>query len=259
MKIVRSTIFTSVQRTMKVIKVYKEFFGPTDVTLHVPEFENFGKRLDELERLADEANPIDPAEVEAFTAQMKAQTREHQKQARKKLKAMPAGPKKEMHRLMLGILEHMADRVNEPDEEEEEQEAAGEAEPPAPRDFQHLSLSLPKGLKWNKATQALVQQFFGDWPQTRPVVLQAIFKHYKKSYRGALTLFPGHKGLNFILPEPTSPDAVADLFYITSIYLHRDGSTGLSGNCTWDEEHGWGLMLKSGKVTAVGQADVAFC
>src|SRR5262249_34822733 len=133
------------------------------------------------------------------------------------------------------------------------------AEEPVQRDLQQLALSLPKGLRWNKNTQALVQQFFADWPMTRPVVLQATFKHYKENYRDSLTLFPDHKGLKFILPEPTSPDTIADLFYVTSIYLHRDGSTSLSGNCTWDEEHGWGLMLKNAKVTAVGQADVAFC
>ena len=244
---------------MKVLKVHKEFFGPTAVTLHVPEFENFGKRMDELERLADEANPIDPAEVEALTAQLRAQTREHEKQARKKLKAMPAGPKKEMHRLMLGILEHMADRAMEAEQEEKSEEPSAEEESRAPRDLQHIALSLPRGLRWNKKTQALVQQFFADWPQTSPVVLQATFKYYKKNYRDALTLFPGHKGLNFILPEPTTPEAIAELFYVTSIYLHHDGSIGLSGNCTWDEEHGWGLMLENGKVTDVGQADVAFC
>ena len=46
---------------MKILKVKKHWLGgETDVSLEAPEFENFGNRLQEMQRLADEANPTDP-------------------------------------------------------------------------------------------------------------------------------------------------------------------------------------------------------
>jgi hypothetical protein len=245
---------------MKIIKVQKHFLSGAEVTLDVPEFANFGQRLGELERLADEANPIDPAAVEASTAAMMAHVRESQKNARKTLKAMPAGPKKDMHRLMLGLLEQMVERASQPQDQEDEdaQEPGAEQEVPFQHDRQRLQVSIPSGMKWNKTTRALLEQFFADWPQLRPAVLQATFRYYKKIYSESRTLFPNHQGVEFILPEPGSAEAVADLFYITSIHLRLDGAIGLGCYCTWDEEHGYGLRLRNGKVTAVGQADEAF-
>lgn len=33
---------------------------------------------------------------------------------------------------------------------------------------------------------------------------------------------------------------------------------GLSGDCTWDDEHGIGVLLEDGRVIDTGHADVAF-
>jgi len=248
---------------MKVLKVHKQFLGGhTDVSLEVPEFENFGKRMDELERLADEANPIDAAEMQASTAKLMGHVQELREQARKKLDATPPGAKKGMDAVILGLLEGMAQGVAESQSREEDSDGEEEdvdPEQPEPRDLHRVELSLPKGIKWNEKTQAVVEGFFADWPQLRSVVLKATFDHYRKDYAEFLTLFPGHKGLRFILPEPTSPEAIADLFYIETIHLHQDGSIGLSGNSTWEPEHGYGILLKSGKAKAVGEADVVFC
>src|SRR3954463_11546781 len=92
------------QNVMKVLKVHKHFLGgDTDVSLDAPEFENFGNRMDELERFAYEADPIDPAEIQASTAKMMEHVQELHEQARKKLEAAPVGPKKAMDALMLGL------------------------------------------------------------------------------------------------------------------------------------------------------------
>jgi hypothetical protein len=148
---------------MKILKVKKHFLGgETDVSLEAPEFENFGNRLEEMQRLADEANPTDTEEVRASTAEMMERMKTQMEEARKKQKAMPAGPKKVMDSMMLGMLEKMAET----------------------------------------AAQAQV--------------------------------------------------------YFQSIHLHKDGSMGLAGHCTWDEEHGFGVRLKDGKVTDVGEGDIAF-
>jgi hypothetical protein len=80
---------------MKILNVKKHFFGgDTDVSLEAPEFENFGNRLEEIQDLADKANPTDPEEVRASTAEMMERMRTQMEDARKKHDAMPAGPKK---------------------------------------------------------------------------------------------------------------------------------------------------------------------
>ena len=65
-------------------------------------------------------------------------------------------------------------------------------------------------------------------------------------------------GEQHLLPVPTTAEAVADLCCIRSIYLHPEGVVGLGGSCTWDEEHGFGVLLKENDVLAVGGEDVAF-
>jgi hypothetical protein len=249
---------------MKILKVKKHFLGgETDVSLEAPEFENFGNRLEEVQRLADEANPIDPEEVRASTADMMEQMKTQMEEARKKHEAMPAGPKKAMDSMMLGMLEKMAktaaqaqEESEQPDDEDEDEE--GDVEEEEKRNLQLLNLTVHAGIKWNKNAESMLEQFFADWPQLRSVVLRGVFEYYKGIYPELVDAYDYHKGRQFFIPEPTSPEAIQDIFYVQGIDLHKDGSMGLSGFCTWDEEHGFGVRLKDGKVTDAGAADIAY-
>jgi len=247
---------------MKILEVKKHFFGgDTDVSLEAPEFENFGNRLEEVQRLADEANPIDPEEVRASTADMMEQMKAQMEAARKKHEAMPAGPKKAMDSVMLGMLEKMAKTAGEAQEESEQpddENEEGDAEEAEEEKRNPHLLDVHADIKWNKNTESMLQQFFADWPQLRSVVLRGVFEYYKGIYPQLVEAYDYHKGRQFFIPEPTSPEAIQEIFYVQSIHLHKDGSIGLSGFCTWDEEHGFGVRLKDGKVTGAGAADTAF-
>jgi hypothetical protein len=248
---------------MKILKVKKHWLGgETDVSLEAPEFENFGNRLEEMQRLADEANPTDPAEVEASTAKMMAHVQELQEQARKRHEAMPTGPKKAMDSMMLGMLEQMAqtaahaqEESEQPDDDADEGEVEESEE--EKRNPHLLDLTL-RGIKWNKDSEKMLEKFFADWPQLRSLVLRGVFEYYKGIYPELVELYDYHKGRQFFIPEPTSPEAIQDIFYFHSITLDKDGSMGLCGFCTWDEEHGFGVRLQDGKVTQVGAADIAY-
>lgn len=248
---------------MKILKVKKHLFGgETDVSLEAPEFENFGNRLDEIWRLADEANPTDPEEVRASTTEIMERMKTQMEEARKKHQAMPSGPKKAMDSMMLGMLEKMAKTAaqaqedsEEPDDEDEDGEVEdSEAEKRNP----HLLDLTLRGIKWNKDSEKMLEQFFADWPQLRSVVLRGVFEYYKGIYPELVETYDYHKGRKFFIPEPTSPEAIQDIFYFQSIHMHKDGSMSLSGSCTWDEEYGFGIRLKDGKVTDAGSGDIAY-
>ena len=142
----------------------------------------------------------------------------------------------------------------EPDSAEDER-----ALEPDPKDFdydlQRLYVSLPEGMKWDPLSEARVDRFLADWPALRPAVLDATFKYYK-DFRPEVADFFGEEA-QYVLPEATGPEVVADLFRVSTIHLHPDDAIGLGGYCTWDEEHGYGALVKSGAVT-VGQEDEAF-
>jgi hypothetical protein len=62
-------------------------------------------------------------------------------------------------------------------------------------------------------------------------------------------------------PDVQTPQELEALLRSPSLYLHppRDGvsSLGLSFECTWDVEHGVGVLLREGKVVQAGLAEVA--
>ena len=124
--------------------------------------------------------------------------------------------------------------------------------------LQRLRVELPEGMKWNKTTEATVDRFLMDWPEIRPRLLQAVFKFYKKIHPEVRRIHD-NPGAPFVLPAPTAPEAVADLFRVSSIYVHDDdASLGIAGDCTWDLEHLWGALLRKNEVIEFGGMDVAF-
>jgi hypothetical protein len=164
--------------------------------------------------------------------------------------------------MMLGMLEQMAETAAQAQEEseqpdDEDDEGGAEESEEEKRNPHLLDLHLC-GIKWDKNTESVLERFFADWPGLRPAVLRGVFEYYKGIYPELVDAYDYHKGRQFFIPEPASPEAIQEIFYFQSIRLHKDGSVGLSGHCTWDEEHGFGVRLKDGKVTDAGAADIAY-
>jgi hypothetical protein len=231
----------------KVLKVQVDKASDsTEVTIRVPGFENFGQRLEALERKSIEAmddEPPDPEMLSSAVAKLNAITEQA-------LKKMPEGPQKEM---LLKLMKE-TDEAGLDDDDEEYPELEPRKEKPV--DLQELAVCLPDGMKWDKAAEAIVDQFLSDWPKLRPGVLKETAKYYKKHYPDLLEFLGDDASTRIILPKPGS-EQVVDLFRVSTIYVREDGGIGISGHCTWDDEHGFGAVLKKGKIE-VGQASDAY-
>jgi hypothetical protein len=261
----RHSTMKEIMKEIIEVRVDKEC-GTTEVLIRVPHFENFGQRLGELERKASEAIQMQPeaessAEIEAVVAAAHELRKKSLESLKKlytdKLNILPDGHERKM---VMQALSSIVKMENEPVEEDDEQEV--EAEQPDKNQFVHdlqpLRVSLPEKVKWNKATEAQIDNFLTAWPTIRPLVLNATFRFYRKLYPKLVEIFGVDGGYELTIPKPMSADVVADLFLISSVYFHEDGSIGLGGHCTWDDEHGYGVRINKGKITKVGYESEAF-
>jgi hypothetical protein len=98
-----------------------------------------------------------------------------------------------------------------------------------------------------------VEAFLKSWPKQRPSVLKAVFAAYRDQYDGIWDFMGGHPADKLILPDPTKPEVVEQLFRITDIQLDEDDALTLGASCTWDDEHGLYIRIEDGKVVGVGQ------
>jgi hypothetical protein len=90
------------------------------------------------------------------------------------------------------------------------------------------------------------------------VVLQALLKAYKKIRRQWLKDLP-----DLELPVIDDIDEMKQNVGVGIVHLHdivKDGFAyiGLELGCTWDEEHGAGVLIHKSRVVAVGQGDTSF-
>lgn len=89
-------------------------------------------------------------------------------------------------------------------------------------------------------------------------VLTALLKDYTKLRKTWLRNQP-----DLDLPAITTPAEMKKNVGLGNLHMHpvaRDGHAyiGLEPGCTWDEEHGAGVLLHKSRVVAVGQADTSF-
>jgi hypothetical protein len=261
-------IETQTNRMKEILEINVDpDLGTTEVSLRVPQFQNFGQHLRELElkeRKADQAldEPVDAEEIEETTTNLTEMAKTSLGALQQKLDAMPEGPQKEMLRSSMQMMNQMISgfgKLEDTEEDDEDEPGSEEDAADLEYDLQQLRIALSDDMAWDKAAEARVDAFLAAWPGIRPQVLQATFKYYKDLYPQLAEMFGESPAIQFIMPKPTSPDVIADLFYISAIYLHEDGKIGLGAQCTWDEEHGYGVLLKNNKVVSVGHEDEAFC
>ena len=89
-------------------------------------------------------------------------------------------------------------------------------------------------------------------------VMKALVADYKKTRRRWLK-----QDANLDLPVIDTPEAMRQHVGLGTLHMHghaKDGLAyyGLELGCTWDEEHGAGVILHGSRVVAVGQADTSF-
>lgn len=89
-------------------------------------------------------------------------------------------------------------------------------------------------------------------------LLKALLRGYNKLRRRWLKDNPKLK-----LPEISSVDQMRKNVGLGIVHMHgiaKNGFAyvGLELGCTWDEEHGAGVLLHKGRIVAIGQADTSF-
>jgi hypothetical protein len=101
-----------------------------------------------------------------------------------------------------------------------------------------------------------------------PEILKKIFDFYKSSYtdyKEGWTMAGGisDKELEKHLPTPTTPENLKP--FITPAIVHiqsrqdcEEGTVGIEFDCTWDIEHGLGVLIKNWKVTEASVAEIAY-
>jgi len=102
-----------------------------------------------------------------------------------------------------------------------------------------------------------VDRFLTNWPKLKPKVLNATFEVYRSVYPVVMEFIGDDPGVQYVLPTPNAPESITDHLALETVFFRADKKIGLSGHCTWDDEHGWGVLLKDGAVIGAGGADEA--
>lgn len=257
--------------TKEILSITKDRYE-TEVNLKVPSFLNFGARMAELEQQSLDALMESAAEAPAAgeggnmaldcdwdapipdlgsifadmaRAQLEARkatlTPEEYAQASAQIAEIPNQPWNQVDEDELQAVIDDGDDTDSDDEEDGD------------HDLQELRVVCPPKSGWVGADEAKFDRLLGEWPALRSQVLQALCDYYAELHReNELPEDP------ILLPKPGSPQIVEDRCHIDTIFLREDGLIGLSGNCTWDDEHGFGVLMEDGRVIDAGHASVAY-
>jgi len=237
--------------TKEILSIKKSYGDtPAEANIKVPSFQNFGARLGAVEResfemlMARQAGKdptTPPMDIKGMISEMAAKQKEAAKQLPKEFSGLGD--------IMSGLfsqLENLEIEDTPPVYDEKDFECYN-------YDLQELCVVLPADdSEWDSAAEAKLDQFLAEWPEIRPRVSQALYDYYVNWY-------PQLDRYNdpILHPAPGDPQLVEDRARITTIYLGKDDRIGLSGACTWDDEHGLGILLENGQVIDCGYADVA--
>ena len=242
-------------------------FDDWEIEMRVPGFDNFGKRLGDLEKRAFEAELAfdqtteGKAEarktVEALGNQI-AQAVQDQRQLAEKISGYAVDDPlcesvEGITKMLEGLPEIMAAEgagLLEGAEFDPEDDSFD-------RDHEVLEIALEEGIEWDAEAESRVNAFLASWPQIRSEVHREAFAHYQAIFSQIEDNAQGAGGA-LTLPAPVSSGVVEDLFTITSLFLFADGRVGISGDCTWDEEHGFGAVIKDTRVLEFAQSDLLY-
>jgi hypothetical protein len=97
--------------------------------------------------------------------------------------------------------------------------------------------------------------------QVFAAVLKALLPYYQRM-RPKYIEFLG-RDADRLMPEATQPEALASLIDLRQVHVHPweksgIGYVGLEFGCTWDVEHGLGVMMHNDRVVDLGGAEVSF-
>ena len=60
------------------------------------------------------------------------------------------------------------------------------------------------------------------------------------------------------MPDICTPQELSELLELQNIYIIDGAKIGFEFSCSWDIEHGLGVMTRKGKVVKIGGGETAF-
>ncbi len=127
-----------------------------------------------------------------------------------------------------------------------------------PKDHQAQTPPLPEQVEAFRfllenegaVAQSVLQGIFAKYPEWRELFLDADFRDDDEEEED-------------LIPEIERPEQLRTLIGLSIVHVlnvAKDGTayTGFEFGCTWDEEHGLGVMAHRGRVVEVGGADTSF-
>ncbi len=106
---------------------------------------------------------------------------------------------------------------------------------------------------------ALVQWFLDHEPQISAAVKAAVVKHYADLQSSGDFSAEEKRAL---LPVLSSPDDLRQRIGLYAINIHQTDNAGtpyagFEFGCTWDDEHGLGVLMHGARLVAIGSGDCA--
>lgn len=144
--------------------------------------------------------------------------------------------------------------------------AYGAASSPSPSDgVVLLNVGPPEGMAPSEPSTAQGRAFLHQLDHGEAVVaavLRALPTYYEE-LRPRWEDFYSAEEMACLMPPVGAPEEFRRLIGLSGMHVHpwqREGLgyVGLEFGCTWDEEHGLGVMLHGSRVVDIGAADTSF-
>lgn len=106
----------------------------------------------------------------------------------------------------------------------------------------------------------LIDRFLATAGDIAPLVLNAVYQHYIEIFDDYAEFAVEEQ---LVMPVAKEPADLRELISLTEVSVHpveheRRQYVGYEFNCTWESEHGLGVLMHGDRVVRVGEADNAF-
>eukprot|EP00752_Nemacystus_decipiens_P016626 g14866.t1 len=206
--------------------------------LRITGWANFGDRMAELEEKADKALSVqivdDDEEMDEEEAADLKEAEDILDRAEQELMAK------------LGVLPDDDDDDEwEDDDEDEDDEDPDRYIALCKTEFEEAGEWFIKDKPWEESDLGRLRAFLGRWPGLRDKVQDFVFASYRDNYDEIWEFNAFDETSRITMPKPTDRSVIEDLFRIGTFEL-RDGDKMVLGCvCTWDEEHGFDLVIEN--------------
>ncbi len=225
-------------------------FGETYFVAELPAFHVFGQRYDEIVAAALRARKEN---LHAWASDEEASRRAKEVVEKAKRGCLGA--------IVFGILELAFRFLSRPSADDEAETSAPSARGPSQQEaFRpgQVKVSIGSGKQMSANQRSLFEWLIVNQDRMVQEVKAAIYEYYKRVYPEYRNSQRQGPWLALEIPEVVQGNEIDDNLRLTELVLHRKKPRiGLLFDCTWEDEHGFGVRMDDFRVAEVGDAAVA--